>query len=355
MTLLIGYFLLSILFSFLCSIWEAVLLSITPSFVKRTENENPKIGKLLVQYKADIDKPLSAILSLNTIAHTVGAIGVGAQAGKLFGQNVLSVFGMQIAYESIIAAAMTLAILFLSEIIPKTIGANNWKQLAGFTANSLRVLLFLLKPLVWISTLLTKTLKKEKEKSVLSKQDFAAMADVVHETGEISKSDHAVIQNILKIDALTARDVMTPRTIMLMADEDWTLFGFFKSQEKLIYSRIPIYSEDQNNITGLILKDDLLQKIIEGAGDAPLKSIKRNVEIVKENLSLSAVLDLFHQTKAHLAVVVDEYGSLLGLLTLEDILETILGLEIIDETDAVSDLQAYARKIWHERSAKQTN
>lgn len=357
MTLLIGFFLLSILFSFLCSVWEAVLLSITPSFIKRMENEKPRTGKLLAQLKTDIDKPLSAILTLNTIAHTVGAIGVGAQAGKLFGENYFSVLGFQLTYESVIATLMTLAILFLSEIIPKTIGANNWKKLAGFTTRSLNFLVIALKPFVWLSTLITRTLKKDKVKSVFSKQDFAAIAEVARESGGIQEGDHTVIKNILRFDELVAKDIMTPRTVMVMAEEHQTIGDFYETHKKLVHSRIPLYAGKQDSVTGVLLKDDLLQQMIEGNHNEKLKSISREIEVIKDSLSLRKSFDRLQDKRAHMAVVVDEYGSLLGLITLEDIFETLLGLEIMDETDAISDLQAYARKIWQERSKKidQTN
>ena len=352
MGLLIGFFLLSIVFSFLCSVWEAVLLSITPSFIKRMENEKPATGKLLSSLKTDIDKPLSAILTLNTIAHTVGAIGVGAQAGKLFGENYFGVLGFQLTYESIIAALMTLAILFLSEIIPKTIGANNWKSLSGFTAKSLRLLLIILKPFVWLSTLITRALKKDKVKSVFSKQDFAAMAEVVRESGEIEEGDHNVIKNILQFDELVAKDVMTPRTVMVMANEDETIGHYYDNNKPFIHSRIPLYHDKQDAVTGIILKDDLLQQMIDGNRKAQLKTIRRDVTVVKESFNLRLIFEKLQEKREHLAVVIDEYGSLLGLVTLEDIFETLLGLEIMDETDNVSDLQAYARKLWEERSKK---
>ena len=352
MTLLIGFFLLSIIFSFLCSIWEAVLLSITPSFIKRMENEKPTVGHLMASLKKDIDKPLSAILTLNTIAHTVGAIGVGAQAGALFGANYFSVAGFKLTYESVIAALMTLAILFLSEIIPKTIGANNWKSLAGFTARSLRLLLIVLKPFVWLSTFITRALKKDKVKSVFSKQDFAAMAEVVRESGQIQEGDHNVIQNILQFDELVAKDVMTPRTVMLMADENQTVGDFYANHKKLVFSRIPLFADKQDAVTGILLKDDMLQHMIEGNANALLKDVKREVQVIKESLSLRKIFERLQAKREHMAVVIDEYGSLLGLVTLEDIFETLLGLEIMDETDNISDLQAYARKLWEERSKK---
>lgn len=352
MSLLIGFFLLSIIFSFLCSIWEAVLLSVTPSFIKRQINENPATGALLSSLKSDIDKPLSAILTLNTIAHTVGAIGVGAQAGSIFGESHFSILGIDLTYETIIAALMTLAILFLSEIIPKTIGANNWKSLAGFTARSLKLLLFILKPFVWVSNLVTKSLKKDKKKSVFSKQDFAAMAELISESGEIGQNDHKVIKNLLEFDTLVAKDVMTPRTVMVMADENQTVQAFFDANKPMINSRIPLYKEKQDAVTGVLLKDDLLLHMIEGNRKAPLKDIKREVTVIHANLSLRRIFERLQEKREHLAVVIDEYGALQGLVTLEDIFETLLGLEIMDETDHVSDLQNYARKLWEERAKK---
>jgi CBS domain containing-hemolysin-like protein len=316
------------------------------------ENEKPATGKLLARLKTDIDKPLSAILTLNTIAHTVGAIGVGAQAGKLFGENYFSILGFQLTYESVIATLMTLAILFLSEIIPKTIGANNWKKLAGFTAKSINLLLIVLKPFVWLSTLITRTLKKDKVKSVFSKQDFAAIAEVARDSGGIQEGDHTVIQNILRFDELVAKDIMTPRTVMIMADENQSIQEFYTSHKDLVHSRIPLYANKQDTVTGVLLKNDLLQHMIEGDPNAQLKTIKREIEVIKDSLSLRKVFERLQNKRAHVAVVVDEYGSLLGLVTLEDVFETLLGLEIMDETDSISDLQAYARKLWEERSRK---
>ncbi|HHG84401.1 MAG TPA: HlyC/CorC family transporter [Bacteroidetes bacterium] len=350
MALLIGFFLLSIVFSFLCSIWEAVLLSVTPSYVKRKETDDPKTGKMLVALKKDIDKPLSAILTLNTIAHTVGAIGVGAQAGKVYGTDVLHVLGLEIAYESIIATLMTLGILFLSEIIPKTIGANRWESLAPMTARSLRVLTFILKPFVWLSSKLTRTLKKDKQKSVFSRQDFAAMADIGSESGEIDAGDVRLIKNVLRFDDLVAKDVMTPRTVMVMAEENQTLRAYFESSKPLIFSRIPLYRENRDKVTGVLLKDDLLQGIIEGKGEKLLVDVKRKIPIVKDNMLLRDVFAYLNGKREHLGVVVDQYGGLIGLLTLEDVIETLFGLEIMDETDSVSDLQAFARQKWEARA-----
>ncbi|MEO0471886.1 MAG: hemolysin family protein [Bacteroidota bacterium] len=357
MALLIGYFLLSIVFSFLCSISEAVLLSVTPSFIKRKEQEGSSTGKLLAELKKDIDKPLSAILTLNTIAHTVGAIGVGAEAGKLYGTEEASLFGLSISYESIIAVIMTLGILFLSEIIPKTIGANNWQGLAGVTARSLKVLMLILKPFVWLSNQLTKLMKKDKERSVFSKQDFAAMAEVVSESGDLNQEDYQLIKNVLQFDDLSAKDVMTPRTVMKMAEETEDLQSFYEnnfkgSNKPFQFSRIPLYKDSRDSVTGILLKDDLLQKLVEGKGDQPLSSICRKAVFIKQEMSLRTVFETLKEAHEHLAVVVDEYGALQGLVSLEDVFETLFGLEIMDETDQVSDLQAFARQKWEERARK---
>lgn len=352
MGLLIGFLLLSIIFSFACSVWEAVLLSITPSYIKLKENEDPAVGKLISDLKKDIDKPLSAILTLNTIAHTVGSVGVGAQATQLYGEGTLNILGLEIGWVGIITALMTLAILFLSEIIPKTIGANKWRSLAPFTARSLNILLFILKPFVLVSNLLTGLLKKDKSKSVFSKHDFAAMAEVVNESGEITKGDVELIRNVLQYDVLTAEDVMTPRPVMIMAEESMTLQDFYDTHKNLVFSRIPLYKESKDQADGLLLKNDLLEGLLDGKGSQPLSSIRREAPVVKEDMTLRNVFEILNDKRGHLAIVADEYGSITGLVTLEDVIETLFGLEIMDETDSVSDLQSFARKKWEERAKK---
>lgn len=351
MTLLILFFLVSIVFSFLCSVWEAVLLSVTPSFSKKLAREGSATGKFFEEAKRDIDKPLSAILTLNTIAHTVGAIGVGAQAGKIWGSNFVDIFGFHLSYESIVATVMTLAILILSEIIPKTLGANNWKSLAGFTASSLKILLFILTPFVWISQLITKSLKKNKDESVLSRSDFKAMAQSVEESGELQKSEYKIIKNLLGFEELKAEDIMTPRTVIVMAEENQTIQEYYDSvNKKMPYSRIPLYHETQDNITGKLLKDDLLQQLVEGHGEKKLKDIKHEISVVKEDLALPYLFEKLVQKNNHLSIVVDGYGMIQGLVTMEDLIETLFGREIMDETDSVQDLQAYAREQWQKRA-----
>lgn len=346
MTTLILFGLISITFSFLCSIWEAVLLSITPSYIKRLETENPSIGKIVSEFKADIDRPLSAILTLNTIAHTVGAILVGKKANELFGSDAMDILGYNFPYEGLIASIMTLLILFASEIIPKTIGANNWKELTPFTVKSVQFIVLVLSPLVWVSNLLTKMLKKDKEKSVFSKNDFSAMTDVMMDSGSIITEDHTFIKNVLNFDDMKAADVMTPKTVMFIAQENQTLEEFYTKHDKISYSRIPLYNEKEDNITGFFLRNDLLIHMIEGNKSATLSSLKQDIQIISDDTPLRTIFSILSQQTNHLAVIVDKYGSVVGLISLEDIIETLLGFEIVDETDSVSDLQILAKKIW---------
>ena len=244
MTLLILFFLLSIAFSFLCSIWEAVLLSITPSYISGKIQEGSSVGKDLKEFKDDIDRPLSAILTLNTIAHTVGAIGVGATAGNLFGENKVELFGgFSISAESLIAVFMTLAILILSEIIPKTLGANYWKSLTPFTVKSLKFLLLLLMPLVWVSQLITKNLKNEKDKSVFSRADFSAMAQVGEDSGVLKATESSTIKNLLRLDTLKVKDIMTPRSVMKSSDINISLQEFYDNNQPFKHSRIPVFGK----------------------------------------------------------------------------------------------------------------
>ena len=353
MGLLVTFFFVSIFFSFLCSILEAVLLSITPAYVGIKEQEQAAIAKDLVHFKEDIDKPLAAILTLNTIAHTVGAIGVGSQASTIFGSSSLTIFGLTlISWEALIAGIMTMAILILSEVIPKTIGANNWERLTPFTVRTLRVLLFLLSPLIWISQSITRNLKKEKNKPVLSRTDFSVMTDLGKQSGALEESEQKIIQNLLRFSRVLVRDIMTPRIVVIASDESMTVEQFHDEHEKLPFSRIPVYKDNSDSITGLVLKDDILLKLVEDDDSIPLRDIKRNIIIVHASLPIPDLLDMFINKKEHMALVVDEFGGMEGIVTMEDIIETLLGLEIVDESDNAEDMQALARKNWERRAKR---
>ena len=303
------------------------------------------------KYKEDIDRPLIChILHLNTIAHTVGAIGVGAQAGNLFSSGDKLNLGLfNISYESLIAGGMTLAILILSEIIPKTIGANNWRSLTPFTVKVLRIMIWILWPLVWLSQLITKSLKTDKSKSVLSRSDFVAMAQVGEESGTLKSDEYQIISNLLELETLTVKDIMTPQTVALIANQETTLQEFYEKHKPIRYSRIPVYEGNINNITGIILKDEVLESIINDSPDSKLAEIRKPVEFIQTDMTLSNLFRFFTGKRVHLAIVTDEFGGLMGLVSLEDMFETLLGLEITDELDLVEDLQVLARKKWEER------
>jgi CBS domain containing-hemolysin-like protein len=352
MGLLITFFLLSICFSFLCSIWEAVLLSITPSYVEVQNKQGTQTGKLLKSFKDDIDRPLSAILTLNTIAHTVGAIGVGAQAGQMFGDEHIIIFGTEMPFsmEAFVGAAMTLAILILSEIIPKTLGANYWKQLSSFTVKSLNIVIYLLWPLVWLSQFITKKLKKDKNKSILSRADFYAMAEIGEKEGIFRSNESKIIYNLLRLNTIRAKDIMTPRTVVKAANQSTKIEDFFNNNLKLQFSRIPVFADSKDHINGFVLKDEILSNIIAENGAAPLKDIMREIMIVNEQIPLPDLFNNLIEKREHIALVVDEFGGMAGIVTMEDVIETLLGLEIVDEQDNIEDMQSLARRNWEKRA-----
>ena len=353
MTLLLLFLVLSIFFSFLCSILEAVLLSVTPAYIRQEVHNGSQTGKLLEDFKKDIDKPLSAILTLNTIAHTVGAIGVGAQSGKIFGTKTIDLGFMNLSYESIVACLMTLAILILSEIIPKTLGANNWEKLAPFTVRTLNILHFCLAPFIWFSQFITKAMKKDKSKAVLSRTEFTLLAQLGEESGTLKKQESAIIRNLVGLEQLNVRDIMTPKTVVLMADGEQSLQDFYDNAKPIHFSRIPIYNENADNIIGIVLKDELLKALVEGNGEQKLKDLARSVEFIADTMELGSLFRHMSTKRTHLSIVEDNYGSIVGIVSLEDLFETLLGEEILDEFDTVADLQELAKKKWQERRERQ--
>ncbi|WBX76343.1 hemolysin family protein [Tenacibaculum ovolyticum] len=346
MTLLIIYATVSIFFSFICSILEAVLLSVTPTFVNVKKKEGKLFATQLEALKKDVDKPLIAILTLNTLAHTVGAILVGTEAKKIFNDDGYGVF--------IVSAIMTILILVASEIIPKTIGATYWKQLANFTTKALKVMIFPLKwtGVLWILQLTTKLIggKGGHGESVLSREDFSVMTDIAEQEGVFHENESNVIRNMLNFKDIQAKDIMTPRTVIITADENITVQSFFDNNKELHFSRIPVFTDKPDNITGYILKDQMLLALIDKKGNEPLKSIKRDIIIANRDLSIPDLFNKLVKKREHLALVVDEYGSVSGLVTQEDVIETLLGFEIMDESDSVADLQNLAKKNWEKKS-----
>lgn len=341
-TLLIVFFLVSIIFSFLCSIWEAVLLSITPSFTQQKVQEGGELGEALEEFKANIDRPLAAILTLNTIAHTVGAIGVGAQATKVWGASIMST--------AVVPVVMTLAILLLSEIIPKTIGANYWRELAPFTVRCLKFIMLVLAPLVFISQIVTSALKKDKEASVLSRADFTAMAELGSREGVFDEGESTILRNLLRFDTVLAKHVMTPRTVVIAASETVSVREFHETHPNLRFSRIPIFEGSLDHVTGYVLKDAILKSLVDGKDDLSLASLRRELTAVKEDFPIPKLFDHFTTNREHITLVVDGFGGMAGIVTMEDVIETLLGLEIVDEQDGTADMQALARRRWEERA-----
>ncbi len=345
MTLLITFFLISIVFSFLCSLWEAALLSVTPTYAQIQLQEGKKVGQRLADFKQNIDKPLAAILTLNTIAHTVGAIGVGVQASAIWSDAHPLITGL------LVPVIMTLAILLLSEIVPKTLGATYWKELAPFTVNALILITFLLAPLVWVCQLLTRVLKKDTEGSIFSRSDFLAMAEIGAQEGVFEENESTIISNLIKFESVCVQDIMTPRTVVIAAPENTSIEEYLNENSDLRVSRIPIFqNENRDEITGYVLRSDLLSAVIDGDGGKHVGSLGRDIMIVKETFPLPELFNRLVSRREHIAVVVDEFGGMAGIVTMEDAIETLLGQEIVDESDNEVDLRTRARRDWETRA-----
>lgn len=340
MGLLLLYVALAIGVSFLCSIMEAVLLSVTPSYVAALEREGDPIGERLHKMKENIDRPLSAILSLNTIAHTVGAAGVGAQAAVVFGE----------AYTGIIAAVLTLLILVLSEIIPKTLGAVYWRTIAPFVVRLLVPTIFSMWPLVKLSQGLTYLLSQDEDEAAFSREEFTAMAELGEEEGVFEEKESRILRNLFRFNSLRVKDVMTPRTVVFDLHEGQTIGDVVEEHDEFRFSRIPVYDDDPDDVTGYVLKDEMLLRAAQEEFDVTLEELSRDVLVVHETLPLPDLLERLLDRLEHIALVVDEYGGVAGVVTMEDVVETLLGLEIVDEADSVEDMQALARKQWFKRA-----
>lgn len=342
MLLLITYVLVAIGISFLCSIAEAVLLSVTDVHIAVLKKQKNRTGALLSNLKSDVNRPLAAILTLNTIAHTAGAAGAGAQAALVFGS----------ASVGVASAVLTLLILIFSEIIPKTLGAHYWRQLSPVTAFILTYLVIFLYPFVKLSEKITASLTHESEPGGFSREEFLAVADLSYKEGRIEKQESKILSNLLLLQDTNVSSAMTPRTIIYSLSETTTVETFFHKYEKTAFSRIPIYKDESENITGFVLRSDLLLAQARGNGTNTLENYRRDITAVHESMSLSYVFNELLRLKAQLMLVIDEYGGVEGLITLEDVLETLIGFEIVDEKDATVDMQKEARRLWKRRAEK---
>ena len=318
------------------------MLSITPSYIAVLEKNEHKAGPILRKLKQDIDQPLSAILSLNTIAHTIGAAGVGAQAQVVFGN----------AYVTATSIILTLAILVFSEIIPKTLGATYWKKLSGFAARTTKVLIVITYPFVLLSKGITNLISSEEKQPSVSREEFSAMAELGHEEGIFEREESNIFKNLIRFNSLRVKDIMTPRIVVVKYAENKKIKDVLEEKKELRVSRIPVYGEDEEDITGYVLKNDLFLNYSEGNGEKTLEDIKREVLILPENISIKTLFERLLETQEHIAVVVDEYGGFSGVVTMEDVVETLLGMEIVDEIDAIDDMQKLARQKWRERAKR---
>lgn len=336
MALLLIYLLGAMSISFMCSVLEATLMSTPISYITMREEEGYKPAVKFKKFKQESSRPIAAILSLNTIANTIGAAGVGAQATAVFGSQW---FGL-------VSAITTVLILVFSEIIPKTIGTSYWKSLMGFATKVISVLIVIMYPLVIMVEGLSKLITPKSSEAVVSREEVSAMANVAEEEGDLEEDENAIIQNLISMDEVTASDAMTPRVVSAIAPESMTMRAFYKDKRYLHHSRIPVYADNDEYITGYILRMDALQLLADDKFDRTLGSIKRDIASFAEDTPLDKIWDEMLSKDEQIAVIINEYGSFQGILTLEDVIETLLGSEIVDEKDTVRDMQQFARDKW---------
>lgn len=333
MGLILLYFLGALSLSFLCSVLEAVLLSTPMSYISMKENQGSKTATLMKQYKNNVDRPVGAILSLNTIAHTIGSAGVGAESIKIFGEQ----------YFGLISAILTLLILVLSEIIPKTIGASYWRSLAMPSTRIIRVLILITYPLVLLSELITKVFTPRGNQASMSREEVSAMVDVGTTEGIFRESESKLIKSCIALSDVKARQIMTPSIVVESACQDLTVKDF-QAKQSWSFSRIPVYAGDKDYITGYVLKDAVLKLLSEGQFHVKLSDLKRPILTFREEESVFQIWEKMLEKREHISVIIDEYGGLRGLVTMEDIIETMTGVEIVDEDDVAVDMQALAKE-----------
>jgi CBS domain containing-hemolysin-like protein len=343
-TLLVIYLLVALVFSFLCSVFEAVLLSIRRPYIETQKENKPRNAAIWDKLSNDINRPLSAILILNTVAHTVGAAGVGAQAMKIFGDAPLTT--------GIISGVLTVLILLLSEIIPKTLGAVYWKQLAPATGVLLTNLTRLMSPLIWITEKITSGISHGQKKGAYSRAEFIAMADIGEKEGAIEENEGRIMKNLFELRDTMVRHAATPRTVVFALPESCTIAEFMENHADKPFSRIPIYRDNLDDLDGFVLRIELLQALAQGHGEDQLSKYRRPIHAVPRTQTLSTLFNDMIAQRIHIAATLDEFGAFSGIITLEDVIETLLGTEIVDEVDHHDDMQQMARELWKKRAEK---
>ena len=321
---------------------ESVLLSTPISFLNVKMEEGSKSAATLAKLKNNVERPLSAILSLNTVAHTIGAAGVGAQATQIFGE----------IYFGVISAILTLLILVFSEIIPKTIGVRYWRKLALLSGIIINTMVIITFPLVIMAGYITRLFAKNADDQSVSREEIAAMANIGTQEGILKEKENKIIQNIIGLRGVKVSEIMTPRVVVRIADENMLLEEFQDKKEFFHFSRIPIYSKNKDNITGYVLRQTVFEKLAEKKTGIKLRDVSREIVVSHEFQTILKLWEVLLEQREHMALIVDEYGGMDGIVTMEDIIETLLGLEIVDESDTIIDMQQFAREKWMERKAK---
>lgn len=329
--------------SFLCSVLEAVLLSTPMSFITAKEQEGRKSASVLKELKNNVDRPVGAILSLNTIAHTIGSAGVGAEVTRIWGDQ----------WFGIASVVLTLLILIFSEIIPKTIGASCWRSLALPSAGIMRVLIYITYPFVILSEFITKLFSSKEQANAVtvSREEVSAMVDMGTDEGVFKESESRIIKSCLRLSNVKAKEIMTPKIVLEMADESMTLKEFYDANDWR-FSRIPVYNDDKDNVTGYVLKDIVLEELSEDQFDIKLSEMKRHILSFSEDESVFTIWEKMLGTREHISIIVDEFGGLRGVVTMEDVIETMIGVEIVDEQDTTTDMQELAREVYQQRQTE---
>jgi CBS domain containing-hemolysin-like protein len=338
MFLLVLFATLAIAILFICFVLEAVLLSITPSYITTLKDENPKAAKRIKALKDKVDQPLAAILSLNTIAHTAGAAGVGAQAASLFGDTAVG----------IASAVMTLLVLLFSEIIPKTLGANHWRTLAPYVASVLVWLVAILKPFVWMSDMVTRLFSEKQDEGKYLRSEIEALAVMGRQAGVLHKNESEIIQGLLQFKHTKLRSILTPRKQLFRIHKDMTVEEFCRVHGSVSYSRILIYDNDNDDIIGFVLKSDVMLAPHRVRPDFKVAKMVKPIYTVSENMSLPRLFRNMLERRVHISLVVDEYGDVQGVVSLEDLLESLLQVNILDEQDRQDETSAEELNKWQE-------
>jgi len=342
MSRLFLYFFAVLGISFFCSLLESFILSVTRTHISLVSKDRPALGEKLSYFKENINRPLSAILSLNTIANTVGAASVGAIALIEFGSN----------WVAIMSGILTLSILIFSEIIPKTIGALYWKRILVPATFAVQVLIIMTYPLVVMLELLSKWLAKDGNEDKVSREEVIAMAELGEDEGTIEESESTVIENVLMLDDIPVEEVLTPRSVIFALENTSSVREVLDKYNDIEFSRIPVYEEELDNIIGIVRRHVLLKSKAEDHFDVTMGELAKPIHAVEENDSVGDVLDEFVKRREHLFMVKDQFGQVAGLITLEDAIETLLGVEIVDETDSVVDMRKLALDNWRKKRWK---